>query len=173
MLHGWHIDRWKHGMESILTRRRVMVGLTGLAAACWCGSSFKAFAAWSNPIPAPPQDADIASYVMDEVRELYRVTLDERAALAEFAEHGTGGKAWSRLHLIKVESACTLRKWTGRGSPGARELPHWLDRIYPADTAYAPIEGGMKRAWTILNSEPRTMADAALYRRAARHVCTA
>lgn len=160
-------------MESTLTRRRVIGGLGGIVAASCCGLPLKAFAAWSNPIPAPPKDADIASYVMDEVHELYRVALDERAALAEFAEHGTGGKEWSRLHLIKVEAACTLRKWTGRGSPGAREVWDWLDRIYPADTEYKPLEGGLKRAWTVLYSEPLTMADAALYRRAAWQVCTA
>jgi len=160
-------------MEPHLTRRQAMGGLTGLAAACWCGSPIKVFAAHGNPIPAPPQDADIASYIMDEVRELYRVAVDERAALALFEEQGMGGKAWSRLHLTKAESACALRKWTDRGAPGAREVCDWLDRIYPPDTAYAPFEGGMKRAWTILYSEPRTMDDAALYRRAVWQVCTA
>lgn len=160
-------------MESTLTRRRVIGGLTGIVAASCCGLPLKAFAAWINPIPVPPQDADIASYVMDEVRELYWVAIDERAALAVFEEHGRGGKAWSRLHLIKVEAACTLRKWTGRGSPGAREVWDWLDRIYPADTEYKPLEGGYERAWAILNTEPRTLADAAMHRRAAWQVCAA
>ncbi len=160
-------------MEPSLTRRRVMAGLTGIVAASCCGLPLKAFAAWSNPIPAPPLAADIASYVMDEVRELYWVAIDERAALAIFEDDGTGGKEWSRLHLIKVEAACTLRKWTARGSPGACQVQDWLDRIYPADTEYKPLEGGLERAWTVLKTEPRTMADAALYRRAAWQVCTA
>lgn len=142
-------------MDQGLTRRQVTGGMAGLAAVCLTTAGIPAIAAAVPHVPRPPGSPlleEQAPYVMEEIRALYRVACDERAALHEFAAYGECGKAWSHAYIVKVDAATCLRDWLHRNAPGQHALQSWLDAIHPQTSfqtqllreAVGSVSGGLR-----------------------------
>jgi len=160
-------------MDGMLTRRRVTCGMAGIAAACVSGG-LPAILSIGPRVPLPPASPYLDDhYIMEEFHALYRTARDERDAFHALATYGDRGMEWSRLYLIKLDAVTALRDWLDRNAPWEHALKSWLDVIHPDGseqwTRAHDVDGreAYDAAWAILDTEPRTMADAARHRRAA------
>lgn len=160
-------------MEYSPTRRQVTAGLAGVVAVCGIGLPIDAPAIGSEPIPAPPLLSGLPDYIVEEVHNLYAAACDEQANWSDFVRGARCGKAWSASYIIKIDGIWAIRDWTRRNAPWHHALTSWLDAIEPPDSAEP--SGRMRdlsasKAWAILDTEPRTMEDAALHRQVADYV---
>jgi hypothetical protein len=163
-------------MDGVLSRRQVTRGMAGIAAVCLTGGG-PAIVSAAPRVPRPPASPYLEGhYVMDEIRALYRTARDERDAFHALATYGDRGMDWSRLYVAKLDAATALRDWLDRNAPWEHALKSWLDAIHqdgaeqeaPSHVTDSPE--AYDAAWQILDTKPRTMADAALHRQAAGYI---
>ncbi|MCC7250446.1 hypothetical protein [Hyphomicrobium sp.] len=161
-------------MGFVLTRRQFGSGLVGAAAASFINLPIGVARPWVAAIPVPPRlRPELPDYIVEEVRNLYVAACDERTHWSDFASGTRCGRAWSTSYILKIDGIWAIRDWTRRNAPWHYALTNWLEAIEPPDSAEP--SGRMRdlsasKAWAILDTEPRTMADAALHRQVADYV---
>lgn len=147
--------------------------MAGITAACASGG-LPAILSIGPHVPLPPASPYLDDhYIMEEFHALYRTARDERDAFHALATRGGRGMEWSHLYLIKLDAVTALHNWLDRNAPWEHALRSWLEAIHPDGTEqgtpsqHADGREAYDAAWQILDTEPRTMADVALHRRAA------